>query len=201
MLNKVFLFLFIIINLISCKESNKNKAEKIDSVQLTKQELEYIKKMEEKKNQVYDFSNNLKPEEILEFLPKNIIGFETLPNTMGTQSDDSGKLYTFAKGQYSNENKQSIIIDIFDYGRGNEPPNKKIYDLPPDDLEAITTKYTNKYAKGFYLYDEKLNYARLEVMVNNRFVVIVRFNRPNGNPEFVKEIINKVNLKKLKEVK
>lgn len=201
MLNKVILFLFIFINLISCNESNKNKAEKIDSVQLTKQELEYLKKMEEKKNQVYDFSNNLKPEEILEFLPKNISGFETLPNTMGTQSDDSGKLYTFAKGQYSNDNKQSIIIDIFDYGRGNEPPNKKIYDFPPDDLEAVATKFTSKYAKGFYLYDEKLNYSRLEVLVNNRFVVIVRFNRPNGNPEFVKEILNKVNLKKLKEVK
>jgi len=201
MLNKVFLFLFIIINLISCKENKKNKAEKIDSVQLSKQELEYLKKMEEKKNQIYDFSNNLKPEEILEFLPKNISGFETLPNTMGTQSDDSGNLYTFAKGQYSNDNKQSIIIDIFDYGRGNEPPNKKIYDLPPEDLEAVATKYTNKYAKGFYLYDEKLNYSRLEVLVKNRFVVIVRFNRAKGNPEFVKEIINKVNLKKLKEVK
>ncbi len=200
-MHKFYLFIFFLIfNFIACNQ-NKNQVDKIDSIQLSQKELEYLKKMEEKKNQYYDYSNNLTPEEIIEFLPKSLSGFETLPNTMGTQVDQSGKIYTFAKGQYTNENKQSIVIDIFDYGRGNEPPNKEIYDNPPDDLEAPAIKFSNKYSKGFYLYDQKLNYSRLDVLVNNRFVVIVRFNRPNENPEYVKDVLNKVNLRKLKDVK
>ncbi len=186
--------------LLSCNtdEDSKNNLKTKNRIA---EENFYLAKMEAKENTPYNFSDNLKPEELAEFLPKSINGFETLPNSLGTQSTDDGKLFTFAKGQFSNSQRQSVIVDIFDYGKGNDIPNIKIYDEPPADLDSPVKKFQNEYSKGFWLIDKKLKYSRLEVLVGNRFVVIVRFNRPSDNNEEILNILKAVKLKELKELK
>lgn len=181
---------------LKAKENTTNESNKLKT-----EEQKYIQNLEKKKNKKLDYSNNLTSDELIELLPNRIDGFETLPNSSGVQENDDGSLFTFAKAQFQNENKQNIIIDIFDYGKKGSIPNKDNYTKPPKDLDSPTIKYKDEFSTGFYTIDKHLDYGRLEVLIKNRFVVVVRLNKNIDNEKLLIEILRKVKLSKLKNIK
>lgn len=203
-LSSLFIILIFLSSFQCSRDSQQNESQQSNNdseYQMTPKEKAYFEKMEKLEKKEYDFSKNLKPEDLVKYLPEKINGFETLPTSTGTQSTESGTLYTIAKVQFSNDKKQSVIIDIIDYGMGNPVPNIQIYDNPPNDLDVPTEKYQDKNVKGFLLWDEKLKYGRLEVLFENRFVITVRYNRPPNNKKLLGEFLQLVNFEKLKEIK
>lgn len=197
---KWFIFLFFSLFLFACnKEVQKNEIA-LDTNKLRAEEQKYIQKMEKIKNNEYDYSKNYTPEELKKFLPNEIAGFERLPNSIGTQSKEDGTLYTFAKGQFQNNERQNIVIDIFDYGAEQEVPDKNSYFNPPSDLDVPSKKFQDEFSDGFINIDKNLDQGRLEVLINNRFVVVVRINKNIKDVQQFIDIYKKVNIKKLKSV-
>ncbi len=154
----------------------------IDTNMLTPKEKEYLKKQDEKKDRVISYENNIHQDNLSEFLPKSISGYEKLPGSSGRMVDNDGYVVTTTKGEYVS-GKKSINIDIFDYGRKPKIHNVDIYDNPPTDLEVPTIKVEHRGAKGFRYYDERMKYMRVEVLLKNRYLIIFRFNRPDVERE------------------
>lgn len=204
----LFLFFLITIPLFSCNNENNNSKQTLDSLEKIKQkekkliekQNEYIREQAEKKDVPTDYSNNLKPEYITSFFTKKIPNYETLPFAKGKQTIEDNKIYTFAKAQYEGNNRQSIILDIFDYGKGNIVPNKSVYDDIPS-LDGKTTKFKNKYGKGFIEINSKLDYGRLEILIKDRFVVTARLNRNVKDTTQLINLLKYINLKKLSNTK
>ena len=194
---KLILFAIIVLSLISCSQEIKKNDLTFDTNKLRAEEQKYLQKLEKINNKEYDFSNNFTPEELKKFLPKQITGFETLPNSIGTQSKEDGTLYTFAKAQFQNEDRQNIVIDLYDYGKGNEVPDKNNYFNPPKDLDVPSFKYTDDFSDGFINIDKNLDIGRLEVLVGDRFVIVVRINKNIKNDKQLIEIYKKVKIEKL----
>ncbi len=200
-MKKYSLIIFIAFFIFSCNQDTKKIAISFDTNKLKAEEQKYLQKMENAKDKVYDYSNNFTPEELKEFLPTKIDNFETLPNSIGTQSNDDGRLSTFAKAQFQNNERQTIIVDIFDFGKDGEVPDIENYSNPPKDLDAPSHKYVDEFASGFINIDKKLDYGRLEVLINNRFVVVVRLNRNIKDNKQLIDIYKKINLDKIKSIK
>ncbi|HRP01812.1 MAG TPA: hypothetical protein PLE30_04100 [Candidatus Kapabacteria bacterium] len=199
-MSKFIAMFFVVLFVFACNQEVKKNHITIDTNKLRAEENKYLQKMESKKNKQYNYLNNLTPEELISFLPNEIEGYEKLPNSMGTQSNDDGKLYTFVKGQYQSQSRQTIVIDIFDYGKGNEIPDKAIYTNPPKDLDSPATKYKDDFSEGFIILDKKLDYGRAEVLIHDRFVVVVRLNRNIQNDKQLIHILKLVKLEKLNKI-
>lgn len=188
---------FLLFTLTSCKEENTEdpfvteakkklpnnniiKSDNIDSLLEVKQE-EYLAGLEEKekKSATYDQivkEKNLSKDVLDSFLPKKISGFIEIPASGGRRIEDDEAITTFARKQFRDTSKKVLIFDIFDYGKGNPVMNAHIYDSVPDDLDepAYPVKLPN--AKGYYYWLEGKRYGHIEVLADNRFVIIVRIN-------------------------
>lgn len=197
---RYILILFIAFLFFSCQQDNKKIEISFDTNKLRAEEQKYLQKMESNKDKKYDFKDNFSPEKLKEFLPKQIKGFETLPNSIGTQSNEDGSLFTFAKAQFQSIDRQTIVVDIFDYGRNGKVPKIENYSTPPTDLDFPAIKYEDNYSKGFINIDQKLDYGRLEVLINDRFVVIVRLNKNIKVKDQLIEIYKNISLDKLKSI-
>jgi hypothetical protein len=163
---------------------------------LAKKEKEYLAQQKEMENRKINFDNNIKPDELTKFLPVVINGFETLPISKGTFRDNKNELITYAKAQFNSKEK-SVIIDIMDYGKNAVIPNVENYENPPKDLDALTEKAVIESAKGFLLWDIKNKFGRLEVLLQNRFVVVVRYNNPGGDKNILKNIYKFIKINEL----
>lgn len=221
---KYFITCLFIMIIVSCKESNFEQKDKItmdsalsstrlknsnsgsiedisfpDTTELSSKAKEYLAKQTEKATLPIAHENNIQTEKLIEILPKSIVGFEKLPNTSGQMVDDDGYVITTAKGEYKS-GKQSVIIDIFDYGKNPKIPNIEMYDNPPMDLEAPAEQVLYKGARGFKFYDDKHKYMRVELLLINRYVIILRLNNPGDerhNATKYLDLINFDNLIKL----
>lgn len=172
------------------------KLSMIDTTILNPKEKEYLRKQEELKKRVISYVNNIHQDKLSELIPKTIVGYEKLPGSSGKMVDDDGYVITNTKGEYVS-GKKSIIIDIFDYGRNPKIPNVEMYDNPPMDLEVPTVKVLHKGAKGFRYYDEKMKYMRVEVLLQNRYLIILRFNNPDVEKEQAMKYLDLINFENL----
>jgi hypothetical protein len=168
----------------------------IDTSKLNPKEIEYLRKQEELKKRVISYENNIHQDKLTEFIPKTIAGYEKLPGSSGKMVDDDGYVITTTKGEYVS-GKKSIIIDIFDYGRKPKILNVEMYDNPPMDLDVPTIKVLHKGAKGFRYYDEKMKFMRVEVLLQNRYVIIIRFNNPDVEKEHALKYLDLINFENL----
>jgi hypothetical protein len=192
---------FIVFLLVSCND--KQFVKKTDSESLashdssmTKKEKEYLEKQKKIENRQFNYDKNLKPEEIEKFFPVIIKGYETLPVSKGTMFDDNNELITYAKAQFDAKSS-SIIIDIMDYSKNAVIPNAGIYDNPPKDLDMPSEKFVMDDAKGFILWDVKNKFGRLEVLLKNRYVVVVRYNNPGNDKNVLKNIYKLIKINEL----
>jgi hypothetical protein len=168
----------------------------IDTNALTPKEKEYLRKQDEKKNRVISYENNIHQDKLTEFIPKSISGYEKLPGSSGRMVDNDGYVVTTTKGEYVS-GKKSIIIDIFDYGRKPRIHNVDIYDNPPTDLEVATIKVEHRGAKGFRYYDPNMKFMRVEVLLKNRYLIIMRFNNPDVEREQALNYLDLINFENL----
>ena len=192
--------MFIALLFLSCQQDNKKIELSFDTNKLRAEEQKYLQKLENNKDKKYDFKDIFSPEKLKEFLPNQIVGFETLPNSIGTQSSEDGSLFTFAKAQFQNNDRQTIVVDIFDYGKNGKVPKIENYTTPPADLDYPSLKYEDDFSKGFINIDQKLDYGRLETLVNQRFVIVVRLNKNIKGKDQLIEIYKNISLDKLKSI-
>jgi hypothetical protein len=196
----IFLLTFILVScndkqIIKKADSEPTPLSSRDSA-LTRKEKEYLEKQKESSNRVINYDNNLKPEQLSKFLPGIINGFETLPVSTGTMDDENNKLITYVKAQFETKHS-SVIIDIMDYGKNAVIPNIANYNNPPQDLDADVEKIVIESAKGFLLWDVKNKFGRLEVLLQNRFIVIVRYNNPGNDKNILKKIYKFIKINEL----
>lgn len=220
MVNKFYplLFLFIVFSIFSCtddksdviilqdsinNQSNENNVvtDNIDTILRTK-EKEYLKNLdikEKKKLEIEKASQeiNLSKKELLDFLPETLEGFKQLPASTGKTIENNNALTIYARKQFIDDKKRSILFDIFDYGRGNPVNNSVIYDSNPKDLDATATPYITDDVKGFFYWLNQKSYGHFEVMIDNRFVVMIRLSGFKHDDETLKEYISMINIKNL----
>lgn len=212
------LFLFTFLNSNKCSEE-KSQLPIIDSVKTEKpvinseqqridslrsiKEKEYLARQEQivqekVKTEIILKEKNLSKETLLGFLPEKIDGFVGLPHMTGKTQDDDTSFTVFVKKQFKEvSGRKSVMFDLFDYGRGNKIPNEIIYEIVPGDLDAPATSYSNKYAGGFSYWLDQKAYGHLEVLVNKRFVLIIRLNGFNRDDKLFDKFINLVKLNSL----
>ncbi len=149
----------------------------VDTTKLTLKEKQYLEKQKQRSGAINVIGKNITPERLLELLPASISGFEKLPGASGTILDNDGYAITTAKAEFKG-NKKSITFDIFDYGKKTNISHKAIYDVPPADLDGVTEKITYKNAKGFSNFDERFKQLRVELLLADRYVIVMRFTNP-----------------------
>jgi hypothetical protein len=113
-----------------------------------------------------------------------------------TQETDT-TFTVYVKKQFKSNQRKTLMFDIYDYGKGNPVPNKMIYDVPPQDLDAPAYPIQLPEAKGFFYWLDKRIYGHIEVIVANRFVVIVRLNGFNRDDKLLENYLKLVKLKDL----
>ncbi len=177
-----------------------NGNENIDSIRSIK-EQEYLKNLEEKskKQELAEqyLVKNLTKDDLKSALPKSISGFNALPTITGKTQETDTSFTIYVKQQFKSNQNKTIMFDIYDYGKGNIIPNKIIYDIPPQDLDAPSYPIQLSNAKGYFYWLEQKVYGHIEVLVENRFVIIVRLNGFNRDDKLLENYLKLVKIKDL----
>ncbi len=220
MVKKFYILLFLLIGLscYSCTEDkndvvimqdsiniqsdgNNKVSDKLDSARAIKEDnyLKNLEVKEKKKVKVEELNKekNLPKEELAGFLPDTIAGFKQLPVSTGKTIESDNAITIYARKQFKDVNKRSILFDIFDYGKGNAVLNANIYETIPGDLDATANRYKTEDVKGFYYWLDQKPYGHIEVIVDNRFVIMVRLTGFKRDEEILKEFLNKINIKNI----
>jgi len=180
-------------------DTSKNS---IDSKRIAKEE-EYLKNLELKKQkskviELVAKEKNLTKDELKAFLPENLQGFDQIPASAGKTVENDTAVTIYVRKQFRDvKNKRTILFDIFDYGRGNKVLNSHIYEKVPDDLDAPAYPYKTSDAKGFFYWLEEKVYGHIEVLVDNRFVVMIRLNGFSRDDKSLEKYLNMINIKSL----
>lgn len=220
MIKKFYILLFLLIGLscYSCTEDktdvvtmqdsiniqsddNNNVSDNLDSVRAIKEDnyLKNLEVKEEKKVKAEELSKekNLSKEELVGFLPDTIAGFKQLPVSTGKTIESDNAITIYARKQFKDANKRTMLFDIFDYGKGNAVLNAHIYETIPNDLDATVNRYVTENAKGFYYWLDQKSYGHIEVIIDNRFVIMIRLTGFKRDEEILKELLNKINIKNI----
>lgn len=171
----------------------------IDTTVLTPKEKEYLEKQKRRGENLSVTGRNISPEKLSELLPSAINAFEKLPGATGIMFDNDGYAITTAKAEFKG-NKKSITIDIFDYGKKPIIPHKAIYEVPPTDLDGVTEKVAYKNAKGFSSYDERFKQLRVELLLADRYVIVMRFTNPEMDTKDAIKILDSIDFNKIIQI-
>lgn len=183
------LFIFSMVFLASCGGSN----EEPDTNENPPSE-------ENIANQAED-TEVLPSEELIKYFPPSIDGY-----TSGEPTGDTLKIndanYSSAKIDYSNNNNH-ITISLLDYKAVFEKcsmsPDMGDSDMKVDTEEELSQIVSlGENIRGWETYQKKSNTASLMVGIKNRFLLTIDATNQK-NTEFLKEIAQSIDLKKLAE--
>jgi hypothetical protein len=182
-------------------DNSEIQSDNIDTLRAAK-EAEYLAnlKLREKKQEVFEKvakEKNLSKEALIEFLPVALDGFKALPSSTGRTIENDSAITISARKQFIDDKRRTILFDIFDYGRGNRVLNSHIYEKVPEDLDAPAYPYEQPNAKGFYYWLDQRFYGHIEVLADNRFVIMVRTNGIERDDKTLENYIKKINITKL----
>ncbi|MBX3043685.1 MAG: hypothetical protein KIT33_02765 [Candidatus Kapabacteria bacterium] len=214
-ISKIILFLFSLF-VISCQDSKIDepieiisevqdhtaiKSDNIDSLRKLK-EVEYLERQETqtKKAEIIEQvskEKNLTKEVLLTFLPDKLTGFNQLPSNTGKTIENDTTITVFAKRQFKDDKGRVIIFDLFDYGKGNSVLNSKIYEMVPTDLDAPAYSVELPNAKGFFYWLDQRAYGHIEVLIEKRFVLMVRLSGFNRDDEMLHNYLKIIDINKI----
>jgi len=182
-------------------DNSKIQSDNIDSLRAAK-EAEYLANLalKEKKQEVFEKvakEKNLSKEAMIEFLPLSLEGFKALPPSTGRSVENDSAITISVRKQFIDDKRRTILFDIFDYGRGNRVLNSSIYEKVPEDLDAPAYPIELPNAKGFFYWLDQRFYGHIEVLADNRFVIMVRTNGIERDDKTLENYLKKINITKL----
>ncbi|MFA5512253.1 MAG: hypothetical protein WC313_07365 [Candidatus Kapaibacterium sp.] len=172
---------------------------------LTQKEAEYLQSLEKKEEvkeryQQIIKEKNLTKEQLLEFLPASINGFQSLPHTTGKSYENDSAVTISVRRQFKNDKRQTLVFDLFDYGNGNPIPHKLRFEVLPTDLDGVTFPIEMDGSKGYYYWVDNKNYGHIEVIAADRFVIIIRINGFEPDNDLIENFLKQVNIKSLVQI-
>jgi hypothetical protein len=146
----------------------------------------------------------IEPDELKVVLPDSIPGYELAPFSQ-LSSKESDRVIQIAKYQFRNNKKaddrQTIIIDITDYGDIDAIPFSHIYDEPPKEINVVTDTLVTSEYKGYSIWSPVDFTGRSNVIVDDRFVIQVRSTANDTISKFLRSIVEMIDYDKLEELK
>lgn len=114
-------------------------------------------------------SELIEPEELEKFLPKTVKYFQTIPANYGSSHD--GVIFTSVIGEYVGTKGGYFSIAIFDYGKGNNFPDKPYFDTLPIDPGFEAKRLDSKYGPAYTLWHDVELAGKLRLYANDRYYI------------------------------
>jgi hypothetical protein len=145
-----------------------------------------------------DIGENLSYDDMIPILPESIEGFEKFPVSTSTIRGRDGYRVTSVKGQFRGKERNTIIVDLYDYGVYGEIPFRPSYYNPGQEDGYEIRKIEHEFGTGFIRNDPVENDASLNLLVNDRFVIIIRSDNNKNPGDLLVKILEMMDIQELK---
>jgi hypothetical protein len=190
MKSNFYILIIFLVFVVSCQNNKK-----VDEINQNEQQNQEETKTE--------WIETIEPDILKKVLPDTLFDFKLAPFSEFSSEEHDRIIHTakYQFGYEKDQEKRSVIIDITDYGNIDEVPFSHIYDEPPKEVNVITDTLKTENYKGYSIWSPVDNTGRTNVIIDDRFVIKVRSSANDTISNFLKSIINKIDYKKLEELK